>query len=344
MANLILRFHEKLQRFFRKENSSSGEKIPVRVSSAGATVTLRGPASAVDELEAKAKAFVEQEKEDEKERGFTTSFEFPQKFANHLIGKGGSNIKDLRDRFDVEIQVQDGMVELKGPKAKAEAAKGHILSLSKSWADETTHVLKIDPRYHKNLIGSGGNLINRLQTKYKVLIFFPRVGRNSRDDQSNADAASEVGKQRRQQEPDEVIIRGPKKGADAARDEIVELRDYLKDNSFSATVSVQQKQLPSLIGQGGAALDGLRQMTQAKIEIQGPRDANLQESDLVEIQVTGTKEQVAAAKKLLEEKRVAFDDTVIKTIEVDRKHHKALIGTSGTYLPSSEQRLENNLA
>ena len=52
--------------------------------------TLRGPKSAVDALAQKATAFVEQEKEDEKERGFTLSFDFPQKFANHLIGKGGS--------------------------------------------------------------------------------------------------------------------------------------------------------------------------------------------------------------------------------------------------------------
>ncbi|MDU6237991.1 MAG: ring-opening amidohydrolase [Bradyrhizobium sp.] len=118
------KFHEKLRRFIKKEQESrSSDQIPIRVTKVGTNITLRGPASAVESLAAKAEEFVEQAKEEEKERGFTLSFDFPQKYANHLIGKGGSNIKELRDRFDVEIQVQDGKVELKGPKAKAEAAQ-----------------------------------------------------------------------------------------------------------------------------------------------------------------------------------------------------------------------------
>jgi polyribonucleotide nucleotidyltransferase len=271
---------------------------------------------------------VEQEKEDEKERGYTLEFDFPQKFANHLIGKGGSNIRDLREKFDVEIQVQDGKVELKGPKAKAEAAKTHILSLGRQLADETTHILKIDPKFHRELLGAQGSQINRLQTRYKVLIFFPRSGKSSKDDESVADA-SEGGKPKRQQAPDEVIVRGPKKGADEARDEILSLLQYLKDNSFTATVSVQQKQLPSLIGQGGSGMDQLRQSTGARIDIPNGRD--VPEGDTVDITIKGTKEQVAAAKKILEEKRAVFNDTVLKTLDVAKKYHKALIGTGGKY-------------
>ncbi|KAJ0163717.1 Vigilin 1 [Colletotrichum tanaceti] len=322
------KFHERLRRFIKKEQANrADDQIPIRVSSVGTVVTLRGPASAVKKLEDKVIAFVEQEKQDEKERGFTMSFDFPQKFANHLIGKGGSNIKELRDRFDVEIQVQDGKVELKGPKAKAEAAKAHISSLSRTLADEVTHILKVDPKFHRELIGAGGSVTNRLQNKYKVLIFFPRSGKGPKDDEVNADAASDAGKPRRHQEPDEVIVRGPKKGADEARDEILSLLQYLKDTSFTATVSVQQKQVPSIIGQGGAALEELRISSGAKIDIPSGRDA-----DTVEIQIKGTKPQVAAAKKALEEKRDVFNDTIVRTIEVDKKHHKSLIGTGGANL------------
>ncbi|TDZ38468.1 Vigilin 1 [Colletotrichum spinosum] len=321
------KFHERLRRFIKKEQANrANDQIPIRVSSVGTVVTLRGPASAVKNLEAKVLAFVEQEKEDEKERGFTLSFDFPQKFANHLIGKGGSNIKELRERFDVEIQVQDGKVELKGPKAKAEAAKGHISSLGRSLADEVTHVLKVEPKFHRELIGAGGSVTNRLQTKYKVLIFFPRSGKSSKDDEAN-DAASDAGKPKRHQEPDEVIIRGPKKGADEARDEILSLLQYLKDTSFTATVSVQQKQVPSIIGQGGAALEELRQATGAKIDIPSGRD-----SETVDIQIKGTKSQVAAAEKALKEKKEIFNDTIVRTLEVDKKHHKSLIGAAGANL------------
>ena len=279
-------------------------------------------------LTEKCVAFVEQEKLDEKERGFTLDFEFPQKFANHLIGKGGSNIRELRDKFDVEIQVNDGKVQLKGPKAKAEAAKTHILALGRQLQDEATHVLKVDPKFHRELIGAQGSQINRLQTRYKVLIFFPRSAKNAKDDDSTADSASDAGKGRRQQAADEVIIRGPKRGADDAREELLSLLQYLKDNSFTASVTVQKKQLPSLIGSGGSALEELRQTTGAKIDVPGARES---EEDQVEIQIKGTKTQVAAAKKILEEKKAVFDDTVVRKIEVERKYHKALIGTGGKF-------------
>jgi predicted PilT family ATPase len=340
-TDLELRFHERLRRYIKSEQEKRDEnQIPVRVTRLGTTVTLRGPASAVDSLVTRVNAFVEQEKADEKERGFTMDFDFPQKYANHLIGKGGSNIKELRDKFDVEIQVRDGKVELKGPKAKAEAAKAHIKSLEKHLADETTHVLKIDPKYHRELIGTKGSQIEKLQTRYKVLIFFPRSARaNARDEDSNADvdAASEAGKSRRaQQAPDEVVIRGPKKGADEARDEILSLLQYVKDHSFTATVSVQQKQLPSLIGSGGSGMELLRQDTGARIDI--PKDRGSADS-VVEIQIKGTKAEVAAAKKALEEKKVVFEDTVTRTIDVDRKYHKSLIGTGGTSIPATNHTL-----
>lgn len=322
------RFHDKLKRFIKKEQENrTADQIPIRVSNLGTTVTLRGPKSSVERLATKVIAFVQQETEDEKERGFTLEFDFPQKFANHLIGKGGSNIRELREKFDVEIQVQDGKVELKGPKAKAEVARSHIQSLARQLADETTHVLKIDPKFHRELIGPQGSQINRLQTRYKVLIFFPRSAKPTKDDDSTADVASDAGgKPRRQQAPDEVLVRGPKKGADEARDEILSLVQYLKDNSYTATVPVQQRQLPHFIGSGGSAMDALRTQTGAKIDIPNGRESP---DTIVEILIKGTKSQVAAAKKILEEKKSVFDDTVVREIEVERKYHKALIGTGG---------------
>ncbi|KAI1100931.1 putative RNA binding effector protein Scp160 [Jackrogersella minutella] len=328
-----VKFQDKLRKFIKKEQDATTRAvgdIPVRVSVRGTTVTMRGPTSSVESLSKKATDFIEQEKADEKERGFTLKFDFPQKFANHLIGKGGSHINELREKFDVDIQVQNGEVELKGPKAKAERAKTHITSLARQWADETTHTLKIEPKYHRELIGAQGSQIHRLQNRYNVHINFPKTAKFGKDDESVADVASEAGKPRRQQGPDEVTIRGPKKGADEARDEIFGLYLYLKENSFIASVAVQQKQLPSLIGSGGVGMDELRQATGAKIDI--PNDRNESGDTTVEIQIKGTKAQVAAAKKIIEEKRAVFDETVSKTVEIDRKWHKNLIGPGGSTL------------
>lgn len=316
------------------------DQIPVRLSNIGDKVNIKGPESAVEADVAKIEAFIEQAEQDEKERDYTLTFDFPQKYVNHLVGKNGSNIQALSEKFDVEIHTRqdkgESKVEVKGPVAKAELAKTHILAMARNLADEVTHVLKIDQKHHRELIGAQGSIINRLQTRYKVHIGYPRNGKNGgggRDDQSNAgDAASEAGggsKSRRDQAPDEVIVRGPKKGADEARDEILSLLQYLKDNSFTATVTIQQKQVPSLIRQGGAGIDELRQASGAKIDIPNGSEAK---DGMVDIQIKGTKAQVAAAKKILEEKKSVFDDTVVKTLKVDRKHHKTLIGPSGKFL------------
>lgn len=312
------------------------DQFPVRVKPTGTLITLSGPESAVETLAQKVNAFVEQAIQDEKERGFTLSFDFPQTHANQLIGKQGSNIRELRDRFDVEIKVDNGKVELKGPKAKAEAAKTHINNLGKQWADEVTYSLKIDPKFHRELIGSGGATTNKLQAKYKVQIYFPRAAKPAKDDQSNVDAVSEAGRKgsRREQAPDEVIIRGPKKGADEARGEILDVVQYLADNSHTATISVQQSQIPSLIGQRGKAMDELRADTKTRIDIPNGKDAK-DPSDIVEIQIRGTKSGVLQAKKILEEKKKTFDNTVSKTLEVDKKHHSALIGAQGKDLQST---------
>lgn len=315
----------------REQQDLTPGTLPIQMRPGVQQVLLRGPEDRLSGLVEKVHAFVEAEKQDELERGFTTNFDFPQKHANYLIGKRGENINKLRDEFDVDIQVKDGKVELKGPQKKAEAAKSWILALSKKLADEATYVLKIKPQYHREMIGAKGSQVNRLQERYDVRVQFPRSAQNDRDDDSLGDAASEAGgaKHRRpNQAPDEVIIRGPKKGADEARDELLNLLQWTIDNSHSSVVSVAQTQLPSLIGQGGREMEGIRETTGARIDVPGNREA-ADSTGRVELKIRGTKKQVEDAKKLLEQRAQVFDASITQSVDVDRKYHKALIGAGG---------------
>ncbi|KAL4739611.1 hypothetical protein BDV11DRAFT_187290 [Aspergillus similis] len=336
------KYQEKVRKFISREQEARGEDhIPVRAlvgggpsRNGGATpqsdVALRGPSRLVKELAAKIGEFVVEQEKDDLERGYTTSFDFPKKFANFLIGKRGENINKLRDEFDVDIKVEDGKVEVKGPKAKADAAKARIINLGKKLEDETTHVLKVPAQYHRELIGQKGSQVNRLQDRYSVRVQFPRAVVVN-DDQSVADTASDAGSvrpQRSQQASDEVIVKGPSKGADAARDEILSLLQWVVDHSHTATVSVAQSQIPSLIGQRGREMDKLRADTGAQIDVPGVNDAP-DASGRVEIKIKGTKKQVEEAKKILQQRSSEFDATVTKTINVDKKHHKSLIGGGG---------------
>lgn len=307
--------------------------------------TLRGPSSIVEDLAEKVLAFVEGEKQNELERGHITSFDFPQKYANFLIGRKGENINKYREEYDVDIRVNDGKVEIKGPKAKADLAKSKILSLSRKLEDEATHILKIKPQYHRDMIGAKGNQVNRLQDRYSVRIQFPRTAQAPSDDRPVADGASDVGGSRNaraHQAPDEVIIRGPRKGADEARDELLNLLQWTIDNSHSSTVSVAQSQLPSLIGQGGREMESIRLSTGAQIDVPGHRDAP-DPSGRTQIQIKGTKKQVDEAKKLLEQRAKVFDDSITRSINVDKKYHKSLIGTGGKYFLLSLKTLTSKL-
>lgn len=315
----------------REQQDLTRGTLPIQMRPGAQQVLLRGPEDRLSSLVEKVQAFVEAEKQDELERGFTMNFDFPQKHANYLIGKRGENINKLREEFDVDIQVKDGKVELKGPQKKAEAAKSRILAMSKKLDDEATHVLKIKPQYHREMIGAKGSQVNRLQERYNVRVQFPRSAQNERDDESVGDAASEAGgaKYRRSnQAPDEVIIRGPKKGADEARDELLNLLQWTIDNSHSSVVSVAQAQLPSLIGQGGREMESIRDTTGARIDVPGNREA-ADSTGRVELKIRGTKKQVEDAKTLLEQRAKAFDASITRSIDVDRKYHKALIGAGG---------------
>lgn len=330
------KYREKIQKYVAREGEREPRpQYPVQFpglvgqhkGNAGANfpVDFRGPTSAVEEYAEKLAAFIEEQIRDEAERGYTITFDFPQKFANFLIGKKGENINKLREEFDVEIQVNEGKVEIKGPKAKADAAKAHILSLGRKLEDQMTHVLKIKPQFHRDLIGAKGSLVLRLQDRYGVRINFPRTSKADGSD----DDASDAGKARGpSQAADEIIIKGPKKGADEARDEIFSLYQYAQDNSNSASVSVAQSQLPSLIGQAGRELDNLRLTTGAQIDIPGSKDV-VDPSGRVEIKIKGTKAQVESAKKELEARARTFDDTVTRTLNIDKKHHRTLIGREG---------------
>ncbi|KAJ5993829.1 hypothetical protein N7451_009553 [Penicillium sp. IBT 35674x] len=329
------KYQEKARKFIIREQDAKGEdSIPVRAivgepSASKCEISLRGPSESVSELAAKLEAFVVEQEQDDLERGYTNTFDFPQKFANFLIGKRGENINKLREEFDVDIKVENGKVEVKGPKAKADATRMRIMNMGKKWEDETTHVLKIPAQYHRELIGQRGTLVNRLQDRYSVRVQFPRAAASS-DDQSVAETASDAGvaRNRPQQASDEVIVKGPSKGADAARDEILGLLQWVIDHSHSATISVAQSQVASLIGQRGREMDKLRADTGAQIDVPAANDAP-DASGRVQIRVKGTKQQVAEAKKILQQRATDFDATVTKSIEVEKKYHKALIGGGG---------------
>ncbi|WPH02389.1 vigilin 1 [Acrodontium crateriforme] len=354
-----VKFHDKIRRHVDRHHQGLAQgQIPTQViyggpktqgvkRAAAPALNVRGPQDGVEALYASLLAFIEQEKKDELERGFTLSFDFPQKFANHLIGRKGENINRIRDEFDVDIQLTEGKCEIKGPEAKANACKKHILDMAKKLEDESTHHLNIPAQFHRDLIGPQGTQVNRLQDRYGVRVNFPKA---KATDEEGSEAGDNASARRNNQAPNEVIVKGPSRGADACRDELLSLLQYVKDNSFTSIVSVAQDQLPSLIGAGGKEMEALRLETGASIDVPNAREA-ANPTGRAEIKLKGSKQAVEAAKKLIEAKAKVFDNTVTRNLEVDRKYHRIIIGSQGSNLRSmivqaggpDEPRLHNRM-
>jgi transcription antitermination factor NusA-like protein len=336
------KMHDKVRKFVNSEpKPRPPEAFPVQIDfgsqrarraepaqkSSPDRVFLRGPSEAdIAELRKKIEQFLIEAEQDEKERGFTLTFDFPQKYNKLLIGRQGAHINQLRDKHDVQIDTKDvGKVKIQGPQKKAEACKAEILKLLKAWEDEVDYTIKVDPKYHGMLVGRNGENLQKIQNKVNndVRIDFPRVSRFS-DDASVADTASEAGG-RPAGAADEIRIRGPKAKAEKVKDELLSLKQYLEDNSYTATVSVAQGQIASLIGRRGAEMERLRAETGAQIDI--PKGDG--GSERVVIQIKGTKQQVDKAKAELQKRSKVFDNVMTQILEVDKKHHRSLIGSGG---------------
>ena len=76
--------------------------------------------------------------------------------------------------------------------------------------------------------------------------------------------------------------------------------------------------------------------TGAQIDVPGAREAT-SPTGRAEIKIKGSKKAVEEAKELIEEKAKVFDNTVTRSLDVDRRHHRLIIGPQGelvTTLPN----------
>lgn len=234
----------------------------------------------------------------------------------------------MREEFDVEITPSNDEVIIKGPQAKAERCRAHIIGFGKKLEDEESLIIKVPSRFHADMIGPGGKTVRKLEDKYHVRVQFPR--NTASDGASVADGASEAGGRRNarpQQASDEITIRGPRRGAQEVRSELLDLKQYLEDHSYAEFVSVARSQIPLLMGKGGRDMESVRQETGANIDV--PNGQSNNESGRADIKLRGTKTEVQKAKKLLQEKAKTFDNIVTQSVDVDRKYYRDLIGVRG---------------
>ena len=119
------------------------------------------------------KPYVVKALEYEKETNNLLKFSIPTRSVARVLGKGGASINQIKDQTEAIIEIDKGSsddgnttaITLRGTKKAIQAAKMAILSISDQVAEETTLSIFIENKYHRNIIGAGGQGLKQLIAK-----------------------------------------------------------------------------------------------------------------------------------------------------------------------------------
>merc|ERR1711970_484606 len=270
-------------------------------------VKLRGPKDDVDKCARQLTKIYR----DLLESNFQVKLPIFKQFHKNIIGKGGVNIKKIRDETSTKIDLPDSSADsdtitITGKKEDVEKAADKIREIQSQMANIVSKDISIPAKIHNTVIGAEGKLIQSIMNECGgVAIKFPEANSGS----------------------DKVTIRGPGDDVEKAMKKLQELSDEKQLSGHSLEIKAKPEHHKFLIGRRGINIQKIRNETGARIIFPGSED-----TDRESIVIIGTKESVAKAKVDLEQKIKELDNIVEDTMTVDPKHHKHFVARRGKVL------------
>ncbi|KAF9075421.1 hypothetical protein BDP27DRAFT_1212369 [Rhodocollybia butyracea] len=268
----------------------------------------------------------------EKETNNVLKFTVPTRSVARILGKGGASINEIKDTTEAQIDVEkvsddQTNITVRGTKKAINAAKAAIVAISDQVAEEITVSVTVENKYHRTLIGAGGQGLKDLVSRcggdpdprlLASLIRFPRQG-----DPSN-----------------EVRLRGEPSIVKKLKVELEKAISALRDRVILA-VEIPSSSHRALIGRGGQHLNELQERTGAQVQFPGSRSyaqvgeaENGSEMSGVDpaniVKVTGSR---SACEKAVEALQVSIDmnmtelaspELITTTVSVPLKYHHAI--------------------
>uniref|UniRef100_A0A4W2EV40 Vigilin n=1 Tax=Bos indicus x Bos taurus TaxID=30522 RepID=A0A4W2EV40_BOBOX len=270
-------------------------------------VQLRGPKNEVE----KCTKYMQKMVADLVENSYSISVPIFKQFHKNIIGKGGANIKKIREESNTKIDLpaensNSETIVITGKRANCEAARSRILSIQKDLANIAEVEVSIPARLHNSLIGTKGRLIRSIMEECGgVHIHFPVEGSGS----------------------DTVVIRGPSSDVEKARKQLLHLAEEKQTKSFTVDIRAKPEYHKFLIGKGGGKIRKVRDSTGARIVFPAAED---REQDLITI--IGKEDAVREAQRELEALIQNLDNVVEDCMLVDPKHHRHFVIRRGQVL------------
>lgn len=105
----------------------------------------------------------------EKANNLVVKFDVPTKAISRILGKGGVSINEIKTNTGASIDVEKeesspgkSSITVRGTGDQTKDAKAAIMAIASEVGDEITEVLYIEPQYHRNFIGKGGETLRQL--------------------------------------------------------------------------------------------------------------------------------------------------------------------------------------
>ncbi|XP_060690992.1 high density lipoprotein binding protein a [Hemiscyllium ocellatum] len=270
-------------------------------------VQLRGPKNEVE----KCAKFLQKIVAELVENSYSVSVPIFKQFHKNIIGKGGANIKKIREETNTKIDLpaensNSEMIVITGKKSNCEVARSRILAIQKELANITEVEVCIPAKLHNSLIGAKGRFVRSIMEECGgVHIHFPTEGSGS----------------------DTVTIRGSTEEVDKAKKQLLHLAEEKQIKNYTSELRAKPEYHKFLIGRGGANIRKVRDNTGARIIFPTADD-----KDQELITIVGTEEAVKEAQKELEVLINNLDNVVEDAITVDPKHHRYFVIRRGQVL------------
>ncbi|ORX98161.1 hypothetical protein K493DRAFT_280708 [Basidiobolus meristosporus CBS 931.73] len=205
----------------------------------------------------------------------TIRFSVPADQYPNIIGRGGSVLKEIQARYEVDIQMpnsrrnghragddSDDQVKITGKHENCEKAKAEILS--KLRVERKINI----PAKHQSTLIDRGITLRRLRGEFNVNVDLPPLGQSRRIDDEEED-----GKKRSEPTGDVVwTLKGEEKDIDEAEKYLMGLLEEARKNSQVLLVKVHPSLHRFVIGRGGATIRRIRNQTGCQIDVPKNRE------------------------------------------------------------------------
>ncbi|KAL0970265.1 hypothetical protein UPYG_G00239660 [Umbra pygmaea] len=270
-------------------------------------VQLRGPKNEVE----KCAAFLAKLVLELIENNFSLSLTIFKQFHKNIIGKGGANIKKIREETSTKIDLptensNSETVVITGRRNNCEAARDRILAIQRELSNIQESEVTIPAQLHNSLIGSKGCLVRAIMEDCGgVHIHFPSECSGS----------------------DRVTVRGPAGEVERAKRQLLQLAEEKQVNNFMVELHAKTEYHRFLIGRGGINIRRVRDRTGARIIFPSP-----DEPEQEFITIVGREEAVRLAQKELETLLKNLNEVVEDCMEVETRHHRHFVCRRGQVL------------